>query len=334
MPLKTRVTELLGIEHPIIQGGMHHVGYAVLAAAVSNAGGLGTVTALTQRTPEDLRREIRECRRLCPGKPFAVNFTLLPSLAPPDYGAYARVIVEEKVPVVETAGRNPGEWIKFFKSHGVVVVHKCVAIKHALTAERLGADCISMDGFECAGHPGEDDVGNLVLLAKASKRLRVPFVASGGVGTGAQLAACLALGADGVNMGTRFMATKEAPVHAGIKEALVRGDERSTTLVMKSVGNTERVYKNDVAREVQRIEAERPGEIGAIRHLVSGENYRKSFQETGDPTTSVWSAGVVMGLIDDVPSCRELVEGMVRDAEDVIARRLPSMVRDAPRSKL
>ena len=332
MPLKTRVTALLGIEHPIIQGGMHHVGYASLAAAVSNAGGLGTVTALTQRTPEDLRREIRACAALCPGKPFAVNFTLLPSLAPPDYGAYARVIIEEGVKVVETAGRNPGEWIQLFKKHGIIVVHKCVAVRHALTAERLGADCISMDGFECAGHPGEDDVGNLVLLAKAGKALKIPYVASGGVGTGAQLAACLALGADGVNMGTRFMATKEAPIHDGIKEALVRADERSTTLVMKSVGNTERVFKNDVAKEVQAIEREKPGDFAAIRHLVSGENYRKSFQESGDPKSSVWSAGVVMGLIDDVPSCKELVEGMVREAEEVIRGRLPGLVQ--PKSKL
>ena len=211
MVLDTRVTRLLGIEHPIIQGGMHYVGYAVLAAAVSNAGGLGTVTALTQKSPEDLRAEIRRVRALT-SKPFAVNLTLLPSLAPPDYGAYARVIVEEKVPVVETAGRNPAEWITFFKKHGILVIHKCVAIKHALTAERLGADCISMDGFECAGHPGEDDVGNYVLLAKAAKKLTIPFVASGGVGTGSQLAAALALGAEGVNCGTRFMATTEAPM--------------------------------------------------------------------------------------------------------------------------
>jgi nitronate monooxygenase len=311
MPLKTRVTELLKIEHPIVQGGMHHVGYASLAAAVSNAGGLGTVTALTQRSPELLRAEIRKCASLCPGKPFAVNFTLLPSLAPPDYGAYARVIVEERVPVVETAGRNPGEWIAYFKKHGVTVVHKCVAIK---------------DGFECAGHPGEDDVGALVLLAKAAERLRVPYIASGGIGNGRQLAACLALGADGVNMGTRFMATKEAPVKDGIKDALVRGDERSTTLVMKSVGNTERVYRNAVAEEVRAIEAKTPGKIEAIRHLVSGENYRKSFQETGDPNTSVWSAGIVMGLIDDVPSCAELIARMVADAEAIITKRLPSVV--------
>ena len=316
MPLKTRVTELLGIEHPIIQGGMHHVGYAVLAAAVSNAGGLGTVTALTQRTPEDLRREIRECRRLCPRQ--ALRRELHPaSLHAPDYGAYARVIVEEKVPVVETAGRNPGEWIKFFKSHGVVVVHKCVAIKHALTAERLGADCISMDGFECAGHPGEDDVGSLVLLAKASKSCACPSSHPAASGTSAPPPRASPSARTGQH-GTRVSWPRKRRPFTRVSRRRSCAGTSGAALVMKSVGNTERVYKNDVAREVQRIEAERPGEIGAIRHLVSGENYRKSFQETGDPTTSVWSAGVVMGLIDDVPSCRELVEGMVR-AEAVIA---------------
>jgi nitronate monooxygenase len=330
MVLDTRVTRLLGIEHPIIQGGMHYVGYAVLAAAVSNAGGLGTVTALTQKSPEDLRAEIRRVRALT-SKPFAVNLTLLPSLAPPDYGAYARVIVEEKVPVVETAGRNPAEWITFFKKHGILVIHKCVAIKHALTAERLGADCISMDGFECAGHPGEDDVGNYVLLAKAAKKLTIPFVASGGVGTGSQLAAALALGAEGVNCGTRFMATTEAPIHDGIKRALVKGDERSTTLVMQSVGNTERVFKNRVTTEVREIEKRNPGKIEAIRHLVSGENYRKSFQESGDPDSSVWSAGIVMGLIDDVPSCDVLVKRMVAEAEEIITGRLAGLVRGRSR---
>ena len=330
MVLDTRVTRLLGIEHPIIQGGMHYVGYAVLAAAVSNAGGLGTVTALTQKSPEDLRAEIRRVRALT-SKPFAVNLTLLPSLAPPDYGAYARVIVEEKVPVVETAGRNPAEWITFFKKHGILVIHKCVAIKHALTAERLGADCISMDGFECAGHPGEDDVGNYVLLAQAAKKLTIPFVASGGVGTGSQLAAALALGAEGVNCGTRFMATTEAPIHDGIKRALVKGDERSTTLVMQSVGNTERVFKNRVTTEVREIEKRNPGKIEAIRHLVSGENYRKSFQESGDPDSSVWSAGIVMGLIDDVPSCDALVKRMVAEAEEIITGRLAGLVRGRSR---
>jgi nitronate monooxygenase len=211
------------------------------------------------------------------------------------------------------------------------VIHKCCSIKHALTAERLGADCISMDGFECAGHPGEDDVGNYVLLAKAAKKLTIPFVASGGVGTGSQLAAALALGAEGVNCGTRFMATTEAPIHDGIKRALVKGDERSTTLVMQSVGNTERVFKNRVTTEVREIEKRNPGKIEAIRHLVSGENYRKSFQESGDPDSSVWSAGIVMGLIDDVPSCDALVKRMVAEAEEIITGRLAGLVRGRSR---
>lgn len=333
MVLKTRLTELLGIEHPVVQGGMHHVGFAELAAAVSNAGGLGTVTALTQPTPEALRAEIRKTKALT-SKPFAVNLTLLPALQPPDYGAYVRVVVEEGVKIAETAGRNPEQVIKPLKAAGIIVLHKCVSIKHALSAARMGADIISMDGFECAGHPGEDDIGNFILLAKSAKKLPVPFIASGGMGTGEQLAAALALGAEGVNMGTRFMATKEAPIHQGIKDALVAADERQTTLVMKSVRNTERVFKNKVALEVQRIEKEKPGDIMAIRHLVSGNNYKRSFQETGDPTDSVWSAGPVMGLIDDVPTCAELVQRIVADAEDVIQRRLPSLVASQPRAKL
>jgi len=331
MVLHTRVTALLGIEHPIIQGGMHHVGYASLAAAVSEAGGLGTITALTQKTPEELRAEIRRCRQLTK-KPFAVNLTLLPALAPPDYGAYCDVVIEEGVKIVETAGRNPGQYIRRFKDAGLIVVHKCVAIKHALTAQRLGADCISMDGFECAGHPGEDDVGNWVLLPRAAACLTIPFVASGGVGNGRQLAAALALGAEGVNMGTRFMATVEAPIQPGIKQALVAADETSTTLVMRTLKNTERVYKNRTVREVQEREAADPGNIHAIRHLVSGENYRQSFQETGDPETSVWSAGQVMGLIEDIPTCAVLVARLVAEAEAIIAGRLPRML--VPPSRL
>lgn len=303
---------------------MHYVGYAELAAAVSNAGGLGMLTALTQPSPEKLRQEIRRCRSLT-SRPFGVNLTLLPALAPPDYDSYVEVIIEENVRVVETAGRNPEKQIKRLKQAGVIVIHKCVAIRHALTAQRLGVDIVSIDGFECAGHPGEEDVGNWVLLPVAARKLDIPFIASGGVGDGKQLAAALALGADGVNMGTRFLATKEAPVLQGIKDALVKGDERSTMLVMRSLKNTERVFKNKVAQEVAQIEAREPGNIQAIRHLVRGENYRKSFQETGNPESSVWSAGVVMGLIEDVPSCKELIERMVREAEQIIQKRLPAM---------
>mmetsp|Transcript_5657 Transcript_5657/g.7879 ORF Transcript_5657/g.7879 Transcript_5657/m.7879 type:complete len:307 (+) Transcript_5657:61-981(+) len=267
MPLKTKLTEALGIEYPIIQGGMHYVGYAEMAAAVSNAGGLGTITALTQPNAEALRQEIRKCKNLTK-KPFAVNLTLLPALAPPDYGSYAKVIIDEGIKVVETAGRNPKKFIKFFKENGCYVIHKCVAIRHALTAQRLGADMISMDGFECGGHPGEDDIGNWVLLAQAARKLKVPFVASGGCANGAQLAAALALGAEGMNMGTRFMATKEAPIHPSIKQALVDGDEKATTLVMRSVRNTERVFKNTAAQKVREIENKTPGDFMAFRHLV------------------------------------------------------------------
>jgi NAD(P)H-dependent flavin oxidoreductase YrpB (nitropropane dioxygenase family) len=325
MTLKTRVTERLGIRYPIIQGGMHHVGYAVLAAAVSNAGGLGTITALTFKSPELLKLEIQLCKSLTKF-PFAVNLTLLPMMAPPDYDAYCSVIIEQGVKIVETAGANPGRFIKKFKDVGITVIHKCVAVQHAISAKKYGADIISMDGFECAGHPGENDVGNFVLLAIAAKKLDIPFIASGGVGTGAQLAAALALGADGVNMGTRFMATKEAPVHESIKKALVSGNENMTMLVMKSLRNTERVYKNEASMKVAEIEKEHPNDFPAIRHLVNGEAYRKAFQETGDTQHSVWSCGVVMGLIDDIPSCKELIERMVAEAEDIIQNRLPKFI--------
>ena len=336
--LRTRVTDLIpGLTHPITQGGMHHVSTAALAAAVSNAGALGTITALTQRTPEDLRREIAECRSRITrvdarGRPapFAVNFTLLPALRPPDYEAYAAVIRESRVPVVETAGANPGTFIRDFKAAGCVVIHKCTSVRHALAAERMGADVVSIDGFECAGHPGTNDVGAMVLLAKARDALRVPFLACGGIGTGRQLAAALALGADGVCMGTRFMATAEAPIKDGIKRALVEADENQTTLVMTTVKNHERVYKNKVAEEVRAIEAAKPGDFGAIHHLVRGENYRVSFQETGDPDSSVWSAGCVMGLIDDAPTCDVVVSRIVSEAVEVMTKRLTTMVvRDA-----
>lgn len=332
MPLQTQLTKLLGIEHPIVCGGMHYVGYAEMAAAVSNAGGLGVITALTQPDAESLRSEIRKVKSMVKGKPFGVNITLLPAMVPPDYDSFVTVIIEEGVKIVETAGRSPGRYIKMLKQAGIIVIHKCVAIKHALSAERLGVDVISMDGFECAGHPGEDDIGNFVLLAKAASSLKVPFIASGGVGTGRQLAAVLALGGCGVNMGTRFMATKEAPIKDGIKRALVEGDERSTIHVMRTVNNTERVYKNEVALKVVQVEKEKPGDFMAIRPYVAGMAYKKSFQETGDPNSSVWSAGIVMGLIDDIPTCSELISRIVKEAEDIIVKRLPTMIK--PSSKL
>jgi len=317
MVIRTKLTEALGIKHPVVQGGMHYVGYATMAAAVSNAGGLGIITGLTQPSPEALQSEIRKCRSLT-SRPFGVNITFLPVGRAPNYQGMADVIIEEKVPVVETAGRNPKKWIALFKKHNIYVIHKCVAVKHALTAQRLGVDMISMDGFECGGHPGERDIGNWVLLAQAARKLSIPFIASGGCATGRQLAAALALGAEGINCGTAFMATKEAPIHDNIKQALVEGDENSTTLVMRSVKNTERVFNNKTAQEVRAIEKVNPGKIGAIYHLVRGENYRKSFQETGDTESSVWSCGTSMFGIDKVLSCKSFIEGVVSEAESTI----------------
>jgi len=326
MPLKTKLTEILGIEHPIVQGGMHYVGYAVMAAAVSNAGGLGIITGLTFPTPEELRSEIKKCRTLTQ-KPFGVNITLLPTFTPPDYDGYCRVILEEGVKVVETAGNNPGKYISFFKQHGIVVIHKCVAIRHALSAQRMGADILSIDGFECGGHPGEDDIGNLVLLARAAEVLTIPFIASGGIGTGSQLAAVLALGAQGVNMGTRFMATVECPIKEEVKQALVKGDELSTTHIFRTLKNTERVYKNKTALKVRELEKEKPGNFDVVRPYVSGKHYYDTFYETGDLTSSVWSCGIVMGLIHDIPTCKELIDRMVAEAEEIITNRLTSVVR-------
>jgi NADH:quinone reductase (non-electrogenic) len=300
---------------------MHFVGYAPLAAAVANAGGLGLVTALTQPTPDDLARELRLAQSLivpgCGGK-VGANLTILPMFSKVDYGAYVDVIIQSGVDIVETAGRPPGEFIAKFKQHNIKIIHKCVTTRHAKSAEKMGADAISLDGFECGGHPGEEDIGNFVLQAMGARDLKVPYVASGGVANGRQLAAALSLGASGVNMGTRFMATVEAPIHQNIKDALVKGDISGTTLVMRSVRNTERVYKNSVALRVQELEKEYPGEFSRIHEYVKGENYRKSFQETGDTESSVWSCGTAMALIDDIPTCKELIEKMVQDAEEAL----------------
>eukprot|EP00929_Paragymnodinium_shiwhaense_P002493 TRINITY_DN102753_c0_g1_i1.p1 TRINITY_DN102753_c0_g1~~TRINITY_DN102753_c0_g1_i1.p1 ORF type:complete len:334 (+),score=83.83 TRINITY_DN102753_c0_g1_i1:85-1086(+) len=328
MPFKTVLTEKLGITHPIVQGGMHFVGYAEMAAAVSNAGGLGIITALTVALPprgrEALRDEIRKCRTLT-DKPFGVNLTLLPVGVPPDYDGVVQVCIEEGIKVMETAGRVPKpELMKKMKDAGIYIIHKCVAVRHAKTAARLGADMISMDGFDCGGHPGEEDVGNWVLLAQASKELSIPFIASGGTGTGVQLAAALAMGAEGINMGTRFMATKEAPILDAVKQTLVKAKVTDTTHIFRSLKNTERVYKNKAAEEVQRLEQEFPGDFSKIVHLVKGDNYRKSFQETGDMESSCWSCGQVIGLIDDVPTCKELCDRIVAEAEDIIKTRLAS----------
>ncbi|TPX72943.1 nitronate monooxygenase [Spizellomyces sp. 'palustris'] len=325
MPLKTRLTEALGIVHPIIQGGMQWVGTAEMASAVSNAGGLGLLTALTQPTPEALRKEIARCRTMT-NKPFGVNVTFLPAINPPPYEKYVDAIIEEGIKIVETAGNNPGVHVKRFKAAGVTVIHKCTSVRHALSAQRLGVDFLSIDGFECAGHPGEDDIGGLILLAKAAKTLQVPYVASGGIGDGRGLAAALALGAEGVNMGTRFMCTKEAPIHHSVKEAIVKGTERDTTLMFRTLHNTARVFKNAVSTEVVKIE-KRPGgaQFSDVQHLVSGQRGRQVFVN-GDTDYGVWTAGQVVGLIDDIPACKDLCEKMVADAESIITERLNKMV--------
>lgn len=308
--MKTRVTELLGIRYPIIQGGMQWVGLAELASAVSNAGGLGILTALTQPTPDDLRAEIARCRALT-DRPFGVNLTLLPSINPPDYGAYLQAAIDGGVKILETAGNNPGPIIERAKAAGMRVIHKCVAVRHALKAQGLGVDAVSIDGFECAGHPGEDDVGGLVLIPAAARQLQIPVIASGGIADGAGMAAALALGAEGVNMGTRFCATREAPIHEDIKRALVSAGERDTRLIFRTLHNTARVLRNAVSEEVIAIER-RPGgaQFEDVRPLVAGARGRAALR-AGDVHGGVVTAGQCVGLIDDIPTCAELLERMV-----------------------
>ncbi|KAJ3280650.1 hypothetical protein HDU79_011485 [Rhizoclosmatium sp. JEL0117] len=324
MVLTTKLTRALGIEHPIVQGGMQWVGTAELASAVSNAGGLGMITALTQPTPDALRKEIARCKTMTT-KPFGVNLTILPAISPPPYADYVTAIIESGIKVVETAGNNPGPHVKRFKQAGIIVIHKCTAIRHALSAQKMGVDFLSIDGFECAGHPGEDDVANFVLLAKAAKTLSVPFLASGGIGDARGLAAALALGAEGINMGTRFMCTLESPIHPSIKQKIVEADERSTALMFRTLHNTARVFKNKVSQEVVEIEKRGNAKFEDVRHLVSGERGRQVFVN-GDSDYGVWTAGTVLGLIDDIPSCQVLVSRMVAGAEEIITQRLAGMV--------
>ena len=318
--MRTRITELLGIEYPIIQGGMHYVGFAELAAAVSNAGGLGTITGLTQKTAEDLRNEIRKCKALT-NKPFAVNLTFLPSLATPYYPGYVKVIIEEGVKVVETAGRNPQQVMPALKEAGVIVIHKCTSVRHSLKAQSIGCDAVSVDGFECGGHPGEDDVPNFILLPRAADELEIPIVASGGMADGRSLVAALALGADAINMGTRFMATQEAPCHPNVKEALLRATELDTRLVMRPLRNTERVLNNNAAQKL--LEKERSlGEnikIDDVLDEVAGV-YPKVMVD-GEMEAGVWSCGMVVGLINDIPSCKELIERTMSEAKSILNKR-------------
>ena len=323
--MKTRLTQMLGIKHPIVQGGMQWVGRAELAAAVSNAGALGTLTALTQPSPEALAQEINRCREMT-DRPFAVNLTILPTIKPIPYEEYLDAIVTSNVRIVETAGRNPEPWMPLFKASGITVIHKCTSIRHALKAEALGCDIVSVDGFECAGHPGEDDVTNLILLPLAARRLRIPFIASGGFGDSRGLAAALAMGADGINMGTRFLATREAPVHERVKQRIVEASELDTALIFRTLRNTARVFRNGVAQEVLDIEAQ-PGEtrFEDLAPLVKGVRGRELF-ETGDLEHGIWTAGMVIGLIDDIPGCSELVERIVTGAEELIRGRLTELL--------
>lgn len=319
--MKTQITELFKIQHPIIQGGMHFVGLAELAAAVSNAGGLGIITGLTLRSPELLANEIRRCHEMT-AMPFGVNLTFLPTVSSPDYPGYIRAIIEGGIKVVETAGNNPQKWLPSLHEAGIKVIHKCTSVRHALKAEAIGCDAVSVDGFECGGHPGEDDIPNFILLPRAADELKIPFVASGGMADGRSLVAALALGAQGINMGTRFIATKEAPVHENVKQAIVAASELDTRLVMRSLRNTERVLRNDAVDRL--LEKERS--LGAnlkfedIIEEVAGVYPR--IMQTGDMNAGAWSCGMVAGLIHDIPTVKELIDRIMAQADDIIRNRL------------
>ena len=323
MKLKTRFTELVGIDYPIVQGGMMWVGRAELAAAVSNAGGLGILTALTQPSPDALRAEIERCRKMT-DKPFGVNLTILPSVTPPPYAEYRKAIIDSGVKIVETAGHNPREHVEDFKAHGIIVVHKCTAVRHALSAERMGVDAISIDGFECAGHPGEDDIPGLVLIPAAANKVKIPMIASGGFGDGRGLVAALALGAEGINMGTRFCATVEAPIHPNAKQLLVDNDERGTNLIFRSLKNTARVGKNSVSDKVVEILKQPGAKFEDVASLVRGASGR-ILLENGDLDAGLIWAGQVQGLIQDIPTVAELMERIMREAQEIIRQRLPGM---------
>ncbi len=323
--MKTRITELLHIEHPIIQGGMHYVGFAELAAAVSNAGGLGIITALTQKTPEALSKEIARCKKMT-DKPFGVNLTFLPTVASPDYPGYIRAIIEGDVKIVETAGRNPREYLPELKDAGVMIIHKCTSVRHALKAEAIGCDAVSVDGFECGGHPGEDDIPNMVLLPRAAEELKIPFVASGGMADGRSLVASLALGADGINMGTRFIATREAPVHENVKQAILAATELDTRLVMRPLRNTERVLNNPAASRLLEKETSLGKNIRFEDIIEEVAGVYPKIMMDGEMDAGVWSCGMVAGLIHDIPTCSELIERIMSQAEEIIRNRLEAML--------
>jgi len=325
--MKTAITELFGIKHPIIQGGMHYVGFAEMASAVSNAGGLGMITGLTQKTPELLAKEIARCREMT-DKQFGVNLTFLPTFSAPPYPEYIRAIVEGGVRIVETAGRSPEQYMPSLKAAGIKVIHKCTSVRHSLKAQQIGCDAVSVDGFECGGHPGEDDIPNMILLPRAADELKIPFVASGGMADARSLVAALALGAAGMNMGTRFIATKEAPVHESVKKALVEATELDTRLVMRPLRNTERVLKNAGVDRLLEIEKEkgRSLKIEDIHEQVAGVYPRVMVD--GDMDAGAWSCGMVVGLINDIPTVKELIDRIMSDAERIIKQRLAKFVND------
>lgn len=330
--MKTAITELFNIKHPIIQGGMHYVGFAELASAVSNAGGLGIITGLTQRTPELLAKEIAKCRDMT-DKPFGVNLTFLPAFTAPPYPEYIAAIKEGGIKAVETAGRSPEQYMPSLKAAGIKVIHKCTSVRHSLKAQQIGCDAVSVDGFECGGHPGEDDIPNMILLPRAADELKIPFVASGGMADARSLVAALAMGAQGMNMGTRFMATKEAPIHDNVKKALVAASELDTRLIMRAIRNTERVLKNPAVDHLLEIEREKGAKlkIDDIHDQVAGV-YPKVMIE-GQMDAGAWSCGMVAGLIHDIPTVKELIDRIMTEAEQLIRGRLTGFLDGAAPSK-
>ncbi len=323
--MKTAITEMFGIEHPIIQGGMHYVGFAEMAAAVSNAGGLGIITGLTLGTPEKLADEIAKCKDMT-DKPFGVNLTFLPSLTPPDYPGLVKAIIDGGVKAVETAGRNPVQVLPALKDAGIKVIHKCTSVRHSLKAQEIGCDAVSVDGFECGGHPGEDDIPNFILLPRAADELEIPFVSSGGMADGRSLVASLAMGAQGMNMGTRFIATKEAPVHENVKAAIVAASELDTRLVMRPLRNTERVMTNDAVEDLLRIEKEKGADLQFEDIIEQVAGVYPRIMTEGDMDAGAWSCGMVAGLINDIPTCKELIDGIMAEAEEIITKRMGGML--------
>ena len=323
--MKTRITELFNIQHPIIQGGMHYVGFAELASAVSNAGGLGIITGLTQKTPNDLAKEIARCHEMT-DNPFGVNLTFLPTVAAPDYPGYIDAIIDGGIKIVETAGRNPQPYMEQLKKADIKVIHKCTSVRHSLKAEAIGCDAVSVDGFECGGHPGEDDMPNMILLPRAAEELKIPFVASGGMADARSLVASLAMGADGMNMGTRFMATKEAPCHERVKEAIINATELDTRLVMRPLRNTERVLNNSAVEKLLEKEKELGSNIKFEDIMDEVVGVYPKVMLDGEMEAGAWSCGMVVGLINDIPSCKELIDGIMSEADSLITKRLEGML--------